>query len=102
MVQPIDEVTSPVDELGQSGGGGGGDPGDVSWGDINGTLSHQTDLHSALSNKVNTSALGAPNGVATLDADGSFNMVGVIYNNVQFAPIPIGPEPTFTGYIFFK
>lgn len=73
MVQPIDEVTSPVDALGQSGGGGG-DQGEVSWGDITGTLSHQTDLQSALSNKVNTSTLGAPNGVATLDADGQVKL----------------------------
>lgn len=73
MVQPIDEVTSPVDALGQSGGGGG-DPGEVSWGDITGTLSHQTDLQSALSNKVNTSTLGAPNGVATLDSDGQVKL----------------------------
>lgn len=73
MVQPIDEVTSPVDALGQSGGGGG-DPGEVSWGDITGTLSHQTDLQSELSNKVNTSTLGAPNGVATLDADGQVKL----------------------------
>lgn len=73
MVQPIDEVTSPVDALGQSGGGGGV-PGEVSWGDITGTLSNQTDLQSALSNKVNTSTLGAPNGVATLDADGQVKL----------------------------
>lgn len=42
----------------------------VNWGDIEGTLSNQTDLATALSNKIETSLMGATNGVATLDGGG--------------------------------
>lgn len=43
----------------------------VSWGEIQGTLSNQTDLQTALDNKVETSLVGANNGVAELDASGT-------------------------------
>jgi len=55
----------------------GGDSASVSWGDITGTLSDQTDLqteldniNTALGNKQNTSEKGNANGYASLDSGG--------------------------------
>jgi hypothetical protein len=42
----------------------------VSWGEITGTLSNQTDLQTVLNNKINTSEKGAVNGIAELDENG--------------------------------
>ena len=46
-----DNDTTQVRTIAASGGGGGGGGGSVDWGDIDGTLSDQTDLQTALNNK---------------------------------------------------
>jgi len=46
-----DNDTTQVRTIAASGGGGGGGGGSVDWGDIDGTLSNQTDLQTALNNK---------------------------------------------------
>ena len=63
-----------------SGGGGGG--GSVAWGDIEGTLSNQTDLQTALNSKVQNTATGTNSltilGVAT-DKTEAINIGGSSY-----------------------
>ena len=54
----------------------------ATWGKISGTLSEQTDLQNALNAKINNTEKGAPEGVATLEADGKIplNQLKVIDN----------------------
>ena len=57
-----------------SNGSGSGSWGDLSdeaiWGNITGNLSDQTDLQNALNSKLNSTSVGAVNGVASLDSAG--------------------------------
>ena len=54
-----------------SGSGSWGDlPDEAIWGNITGNLSDQTDLQNALNSKLNSTSVGAVNGVASLDSAG--------------------------------
>jgi hypothetical protein len=73
---------------------GYGGAGSAAWGSITGTLANQTDLNTALGNKLDSSQKNAVNGIAPLDAsskvpaanlpDGTLSAKGV----VQLAQIP--------------
>ena len=70
-----------------SGGGGGGGGGSVAWGDIEGTLSNQTDLQTALNSKIQNTATGT----------GSLTVLGTASTSATSTNIGVSSKATAQG-----